>query len=148
LYRRDMLDQIGLFDERFFAYLEDVDLAWRAQRAGWRCRYVPEARVLHATSATSGQGSAFKNRLLGRNKVWLAAKNARARDLPLIAAYDVAAVLYAGLARGEWSHLRGRWEGLAHPIERNHAGPDEPPFEPLVAPWRVPDRVRHLRPAG
>lgn len=141
LYRRAMLDEIGLYDERFFAYLEDVDLAWRAQRAGWRCRYVPAARVLHATSATSVQGSPFKNRLLGRNKVWLAMKNARMRDLPVVAAYDLAAVLYAGLRRGEWAHLRGRLDGLAHWVERDAAGAGEPPFDPLVAPWRVPARM-------
>lgn len=144
LYRRAMLDEIGLFDECFFAYLEDVDLAWRAQRAGWRCRYMPQARVLHHTSATSVEGSAFKNRLLGRNKVWLAAKNARRRDWPIIAFYDLAAVLYAGLARGEWSHLAGRWEGIrrawqfTRPRARMRCSP---PFDPLVPPWRVPERM-------
>jgi GT2 family glycosyltransferase len=147
LYRREMLDEIGLFDERFFAYLEDVDLAWRAQRAGWRCRYVPAARVLHATSATSGEGSQFKNRLLARNKVWLAAKNARLRDLPIIALYDAAASLYAGMRRGDWVQLRARWEGLSHPAGREAgAGDATPPFDPLVAPWHVPRRIEHLRP--
>ena len=144
LYRRDMLDDIGLFDERFFAYLEDVDLAWRAQRAGWRCRYVPQARVLHHASATSVEGSAFKNRLLGRNKVWLAARNARMRDWPIIAFYDLAAVLYAGLMRGEWSHLAGRWEGIrrARQFARLRADAHRSlPFDPLVAPWRVLQRM-------
>jgi GT2 family glycosyltransferase len=147
LYRREMLDEIGLFDERFFAYLEDVDLAWRAQRAGWRCRYAPAARVLHATSATSREGSPFKNRLLARNKVWLAAKNARLRDLPIIALYDAAASLYAGMRRGDWVQLRARWEGLSHPAGREAgAGDATPPFDPLVAPWHVPRRIEHLRP--
>lgn len=144
LYRRAMLDEIGLFDERFFAYLEDVDLAWRAQRAGWRCVYVPRARVLHHTSATSIAGSPFKHRLLGRNKVWLAAKNARPRDWPLIAFYDIAAVLYAGLTRGEWSHLAGRWAGIRHArrfIHRLADGRGSPSFDPLVPPWRVPERM-------
>ncbi len=150
LYRRAMLDEIGLFDERFFAYLEDVDLAWRAQRAGWRCLYVPQARVLHYTSATSGEGSAFKNRLLGRNKVWLAAKNARLRDAPIIAFYDLAAVVYAGIVRGEWSHLAGRLEGIRRTwrFTCQRAGMRQAlPFDPLVAPWHVPRRLEHnLRP--
>lgn len=94
LYRREMLDDIGLFDERFFAYLEDVDLAWRAQWAGWRARYVPQAEVLHAYSGTSREGSPFKLRHLGRNKVWLLAKNyprpALLRYLPAILFYDLA----------------------------------------------------------
>ncbi|MCZ7570994.1 MAG: glycosyltransferase family 2 protein [Ardenticatenaceae bacterium] len=146
LYRRAMLDEIGLFDERFFAYLEDVDLAWRAQTAGWRCAYVPDALVYHLTSATSGEGSPFKKQLLGRNKVWLVAKNAPLRDLPLILAYDMAAVLYAGLARGEWHHLLGRLQGLrALPAVLAARRPARPaPLEPLVAPWRVPQRVGHL----
>ncbi|MDW8352289.1 MAG: glycosyltransferase family 2 protein [Anaerolineae bacterium] len=146
LYSRAMLDEIGLLDERFFAYLEDVDLAWRAQRAGWRCLYVPQARVLHRASATSGEGSAFKHRLLGRNKVWLVAKNARLRDAPIIAFYDLAAVMYAGIVRGEWSHLAGRVEGLNGirqylPRARHRRDAHPPPFDPLVAPWRVPRRI-------
>ena len=116
LYRRAMLDAIGLFDERFFAYLEDVDLAWRARRQGWRCRYVAAAEVTHVHSATAGEGSPFKRYLLGRNKVWTVAKNyptpALWRWLPLVVAYDVAAVGYACLMRGEGAALRGRLAGL------------------------------------
>ena len=41
LYRRKMLDEIGLFDERFFLYCEDTDLGLRARWAGWECAYVP-----------------------------------------------------------------------------------------------------------
>jgi GT2 family glycosyltransferase len=116
LYRRAMLDEIGLFDEDFFAYLEDVDLAWRAQWAGWQALFVPQARVLHHHSATAGEGSPFKNRLLGRNKVWLIAKNYPAPQvwlyLPFIVGYDMAAVFYALLTRREGSALIGRIEGL------------------------------------
>jgi len=116
LYRRRMLDEIGLFDERFFAYLEDVDLAWRARRGGWRCRYVRAARVLHQHSATGREGSPWKHYLLGRNKVWLLAKNYPAAPwywLPLVAAYDLAALGYALVSRGEGAALRGRLAGLA-----------------------------------
>ncbi|UCC65120.1 MAG: glycosyltransferase family 2 protein, partial [Anaerolineae bacterium] len=54
LYRRAMLEEIGLFDESFFMYCEDVDLNWRAQLAGWRCWYTPKAIVYHKLSATGG----------------------------------------------------------------------------------------------
>jgi len=95
-YRRALFDDIGLFDEDFFAYLEDVDLAWRAQLAGWRALYAPAARVTHWHSATSVEGSPFKSRSLGRNKLWLILKNYPSPYLwyylPLIVAYDVAAV--------------------------------------------------------
>jgi len=50
LYRREMLDEVGLFDEDFFAYHEDVDLAWRARSRGWRCMYSPRAVVHHIHS--------------------------------------------------------------------------------------------------
>ena len=144
LYRREMLDEIGLFDERFFAYLEDVDLAWRAQCAGWRCAYAPAARVLHEVSATSVAGSPFKNRLLGRNKIWLAAKNAPLRDWPLILFYDAAAVFYAGVARSEWSHLQGRLDakkGLRAVLHaRSRSSHSVQHLAPLVAPWQVPAR--------
>ena len=71
LYRREMLLEIGLFDPDFFVYLEDADVAWRGQWAGWQCLYVPNATVYHAHSATIKEGSPFKTHLLGRNKVWM-----------------------------------------------------------------------------
>ncbi len=75
LYRKDMLDQIGLFDDDFFAYHEDVDLAWRAQLYGWKCMYVPAAIVYHHLSATAGLNSPFKEYFANRNKIWLIVKN-------------------------------------------------------------------------
>ena len=56
------------FDSDFFAYLEDVDLAWRARWLGWMAWYVPEARVVHAHSATGIEESPTKTYYLGRNK--------------------------------------------------------------------------------
>lgn len=74
-YRRSMLDDVGLFDERFFMYCEDVDLAFRAQMAGYRCVYAPRAVVRHRLSASGGGPLASYQ--CGRNFVWLLA-----RDLP------------------------------------------------------------------
>jgi GT2 family glycosyltransferase len=54
LYRRSMLDQIGFFDDDFFIYDEDADLNARAQLAGWKCRFVPDALTHHVGHATSG----------------------------------------------------------------------------------------------
>jgi GT2 family glycosyltransferase len=53
-YRRGMLEEVGGFDEWLHSYLEDVDLSWRAQLRGFRCRYVPRARVYHQVSASGG----------------------------------------------------------------------------------------------
>lgn len=56
LYRRSMLNEIGLFDEDYFAYLEDVDLGLRAQSAGYKCLYVPSAVIYHLGCGTTGSG--------------------------------------------------------------------------------------------
>jgi GT2 family glycosyltransferase len=53
-YRRDLLRDLGGFDRWLISYLEDTDLNWRAQLAGYRCRYVPEARIYHRISASGG----------------------------------------------------------------------------------------------
>ncbi len=76
IYRRDMLEQTGLFDERHFAYLEDIDIGYRALRYGYENWYIPRAVVYHAGSATSGsRHNAFKVRLAARNNIWLIRKN-------------------------------------------------------------------------
>jgi GT2 family glycosyltransferase len=72
-YRRAMLDDVGLFDESFFMYCEDVDLNWRAQLAGWKCWYTPEAIVYHKLSATGG--GPIASYYTGRNTLWVIAKN-------------------------------------------------------------------------
>ena len=72
-YRRTMLDQVGLLDEDFFFSCEDVDLAWRAQLAGWQCIYAPRAVVYHKLSATGGGVTASFHD--GRNFIYLLAKD-------------------------------------------------------------------------
>lgn len=142
LYRRAMLEEIGLFDERFFAYLEDVDLAWRAQVAGWRCQYVPQAIVRHQTSASFGEDSPLKKRLKARNKVWMVAKNALAIDLPLILLYDWLAVLYTLLLDKDPHPLLGRLEGLRgmRPFLKDRRPGRPQILDPLVPPWQVLQR--------
>ncbi len=75
LYRREMLEDIGLYDEDFFAYADETDMGWRAQLAGWRCIYNPKAVVHHFHSASSGTYSPFKAFLVERNRIWVAIKN-------------------------------------------------------------------------
>lgn len=73
---RSILDRIGLLDENHFAYLEDVDLGYRAKIYGYRNLYVPEAVVRHAGSGVSGsRHNAFKVRLSAKNSVYLIGKN-------------------------------------------------------------------------
>lgn len=74
LYRRSMLDDVGLFDADYFMYCEDTDLAFRARLAGWRCLYAPDAVVYHLYSATAGKYSPLKAFLVERNRIWMSAK--------------------------------------------------------------------------
>lgn len=74
-YRREMLADIGLFDEELFMYLEDVDLNWRAQLAGYRVVFAPQAVVYHQLSATGG--GVIASFYTGRNTLFILAK-----DLP------------------------------------------------------------------
>jgi len=104
-YRRTMLDDIGLLDEDFGSYCEDVDLAWRAQLAGYRCIYVPRAVVYHKLSATGG--GPIASFYVARNTIWTIVKNYPStlwrKNWPQ--------VLRAQICRG-WSALRA-WRGVA-----------------------------------
>jgi GT2 family glycosyltransferase len=84
IYRREMLDEIGLFDEDYFLYCEDTDLGLRARWAGWRCQYAAGATVLHHYSRTAGAVSPLKALYVERNRLWVAVKNFPARALPMI----------------------------------------------------------------
>lgn len=76
LYRRNVFDKIGMFDEAHFAYLEDMDIGYRANIHGYRNVYAPKALVYHAGSAVSGsRHNKFKVDLSARNSIYLIYKN-------------------------------------------------------------------------
>ena len=111
LYRAAAFRELGGFDERFFAYAEDVDLGFRAQLAGYTCRYVPAARSYHMGQATSDRVPLLSRYLFWRNTLLLVAKNwpaaAFARHghrLALLVAKNLVASIRGGwfpaLARG------------------------------------------------
>lgn len=150
LYRRQMLEEIGLFDEDFFMYYEDVDLAWRAQRAGWKCRYAAGATVRHWHSASAQKDPGFKVFLLSRNKIWTILKNYAWPNLfwqmPKIVLYDLLAILYQITQKRALSALRGRSSALLSArkmiVKRPPHGRNVT-LAPAVAPWRmIRDRVR------
>lgn len=74
LYKKAMLEEIGGFDERFFAYGDDADIGLRGRLSGWRCLYVPKARVYHRYSMSAGAYSPFKAYHVERNRVWVMLK--------------------------------------------------------------------------
>ena len=104
-YRKTMLDQIGLLDDDFFFSFEDVDLAWRAQLAGWRCLYEPRAVVYHKLKASGGGVTASFHD--GRNRIYTLVKNYPA-DLWRIHWQEVLGAQFS-LA---WEALR-LWRGAA-----------------------------------
>lgn len=76
LYRKSILKEIGYLDENFFAYMEDVDISYRARIHGYKNIYCPEAVVYHHTSGTSGSRyNEFKIRLAARNNIYVPYKN-------------------------------------------------------------------------
>ena len=120
MYRKEMLDRIGGFDEDFFAYGDDAELGLRARIAGWRCVYTPEAVVRHHRGATLGKGSARRLELIERNRLLLALKLFPWSLLwlnPLFFAVRVA----AGLG----------WRGAARAIRRTSRE------WPASGPWRA-----------
>jgi GT2 family glycosyltransferase len=102
LYRRAMLDEIGLFDEEFFMYCEDVDLGLRGRVAGWRCRYAPDAVVRHHYSKSAGGYSARKIFLVERNRVWVMLKS-----FP----WTLVALSLPWTAVRLWWHAYAAWHG-------------------------------------
>jgi GT2 family glycosyltransferase len=115
LYRRAMLDGIGLFDEDFFLYCEDTDLGLRARWAGWKCLYVPHAVVEHHYSHSAGGASPLKAYYVERNRLFVLVKNYPAGMLP--GALVVSLTRYWWhlwfLLRGRGSAARFREEGNA-----------------------------------
>ena len=107
LYRRQLLNDVGGFDDSFFAYGDDADLGIRARWMGWKCLYVPEAVVHHHHSATSGPYSREKIYWVERNRFWLAVKNF---PLPLL-------LLSPILTVNRWA-----WNLLAAAVGRGSAG--------------------------
>lgn len=93
IYRRAVFHEIGLFDELHFAYLEDIDVGWRAKLYGYDNVYCPDAAVYHVGSGTSGSRyNSFKVRLAARNCIYLNYKNMPGWQLLLNAPFLLAGI--------------------------------------------------------
>lgn len=116
LYRKELFDNVGLFDEDFYAFLEDVDLSFRAQMQGYRCLYVSSARVYHIGGATFGD---MAERCLfygNRNRLYFLAKNMPAwflvrHSLSILAYSLINILLYTAKGKG-MAVAHGYFEGL------------------------------------
>jgi GT2 family glycosyltransferase len=117
LYRKKMFEDIGLFDEDFFLYMEDVDIAFRGRLAGWTCRYIPSARVVHQQGGTAGYGSDLSVYYGNRNLLWYVAKDfpdgLLLKYLPWIVGRNLAVLLYYGTRGQGMVALRAKVDGIA-----------------------------------
>jgi len=117
LYRRSMLDEIGFFDRRFFAYGEDLDLSFRAKLAGYQCRYVPDAVVYHKINQTVGTTSDFLLFHTRRNIEFTYFKNMPLPllllTLPLHLIYNAVTLLQAVRRRRVVIHLKAKKDFLS-----------------------------------
>lgn len=119
LYRVGMLREVGLLDENFFAYYEDVDLSFRAQLTGWKVAFVPLSKTYHRISATSSRIKGFGTYQTMKNLPWLLLKNVPSKFLWRVGVrFGVAYSLFmlSAIARGNgWPAVKGcftAWWGL------------------------------------
>src|ERR671910_2429996 len=114
LYRKSLFEEVGLFDEDFVSYCEDGDLSFRAQLAGHRCFYVPDAVVYHLGSAsTGGKRSPTAIRLGSRNSLSLLVKDLPLSSVPHILPFFVPGQLARFATATATGSLRAHLEGLA-----------------------------------
>jgi GT2 family glycosyltransferase len=113
LYRKSLFDEVGLFDEDFVSYCEDGDLSFRAQLAGHRCFYVPDAVVYHMGSAsTGGKRSPTATRLGTQNSLSLLVKDLPFSAVPHILPFFVLGQLARFVTAAATGSLRAHLEGL------------------------------------
>jgi GT2 family glycosyltransferase len=138
LYRREALLEVGAFDERYFAYLEDVDLALKLRLAGWGCRYEP-ALAMHVGEGSSHQLPDAHYFLVERNTLLLVGKWFPVRWLPMVAYRQASWLVDAARNRRLRAQLRGLRAGLGLALraagERRGRGPSRVSVE-LAVPAR------------
>lgn len=115
LYRSKMLDQVGMFDENFFAYYEDVDLSFRAQLAGWKVAFVPSSVAYHMIGATSSRIKGFATYQTMKNLQLLMYKNVpKGLRYKITWRFTLASSLFflRAVSRGQgWPALKGDLKG-------------------------------------
>jgi GT2 family glycosyltransferase len=116
LLRRELFTELDGYDESYFSFYEDVDLNVRAQIAGWRFEYVPDAVVWHVGNASWSEGfrrpAAENARLVARNRLATQVKFMPAGAIPRIAAVEAGSLLRAARQRRLAATLRGKLEAL------------------------------------
>ena len=156
LFRAIMFREIGIFDNDFFAYYEDIDISFRAQLAGWKVRYVPTAHAYHQIGGTSGKIKGFTTYQTIKNTPWVMWKNVPLGLLPtILPRFTIAytSFLFASLARGQFGPL---FKGLfmttvlwpkkmieRHHIQKNKTVSDD--YIRSLLTWDLPPNATRLR---
>jgi hypothetical protein len=116
MYRRQLFERIGLFDEDLFMWYEDADLSFRAQLAGFKCAYVPDAVVYHVGGGTASPNDSLHIYYCSRNQILVLVKNLPG---PLRSVYFGRLALtclkhsFKSLAKGQTAVVRGYLAALA-----------------------------------
>lgn len=136
-YRKSVFDEIGHFDESFFAYLEDMDISWRARIKGYTNHYCPDSVVYHVgSSSTGGRRSPFKMKLVPRNNLKLIWKNMPAVFLLLNMPFIAAGLLIKGAAFTAMGYGKEYWGSIGEGI--SSLG------KTARGPFKLKDAVRHI----
>jgi GT2 family glycosyltransferase len=116
LYRKSMLDDIGLFDEDFFLLYEDVDLSFRAQLRGYKCLYIPDAVVYHKASGSIGNDTPISVYYSHRNLEWVYIHNMPssliAKTILPHMIYVIAAFFFFVLKGRSAEFIKAKWHAL------------------------------------
>ena len=118
MYRKELFEEIGFFDEDFFAYADDAEIGIRARLAGWKCLYVPKAVLYHKDSGSTGHFSPFKAFYVERNRFWITLKYF---PLPLLLFTPFFTI---------WRFVFQAYGALSH---QGAAGK----FTPMYSPWHL-----------
>lgn len=123
IYRKSVMNEIGFFDENHFAYLEDLDIGWRARIHGYCSYYEPGAEVVHYGSASSGSRyNAWKTKLAASNSVYVIAKNMPLLqwlwNFPFLLVGFLVKFLFFCKKRMGILYLTGLWEGIKKACSR------------------------------
>lgn len=147
-FRRAALTDVGWFDERIFAYSEDVDLALRLRAAGWAARAAPDAVGVHLGGASFGVRSAWQSEVAGASRAYVIRKYGVLRAGAAVAirtlSFELGVAAVDLLTRRRWSAVRGRVRGWK--LGRGIAAIDPLPVDAvnLRLNWRMSLRRRWL----
>ena len=152
IYRRSVFDEIGFFDESHFAYLEDIDVGYRAMIYGYKNRFCASALVYHVGSGTSGSKyNTFKVKLSARNSVWLNYKNMPLLQLilnfiPLL--FGISGEIFIFLQNRIWNRLQnGIKEGIHGSVQMPQGSVSDGASRQLY-PDRICPDTPHIRLCG